>query len=231
MIAALGRKLKEAFGITAAVGRVNGCQFMVVRQIREKSEVQGLRSLVKRTAESLREIDGVPITLYLSLGYALFSESKDLDMLTQSAEMRLLVDHDEHVPVEERQSASSDFFRLYDDLPISYAVYRVHTNSQRKVTDAELFYANRLFERRGDRPLSEMLGHSVRELFPGLDERWFELAGRAALRGETVVETLHYEKTGQRYYMTVSQIIRPGFCSITYQELDEKGVPLAPTGN
>ena len=223
VITELGRKIKEAFGTTAAVGRIKGHHFLIVRQIRNKSELPEIRDMVKRVAAGIHEIDGTPITLYISLGYSLFSESEDLELMAQSAEMRLLVDHDGHVPVESRKSGSSDFFRLYDDLPISFAVYKVFTDRKMKVTDAELFYANHLFEQRAGRPVTEMLGHSVRDLFPDLDESWFEMAGRAALKGETVVERMYFAENQMHYYMTVSQIIRPGFCSFTYQEIDLNG--------
>ena len=228
MIAALGNRLKKAFGLTSAVGRVNGYEFVVLHQIRDRSELSEIRGMIKRIADSIHEVDGMAVTLYLSLGYALYSEFEDLDELAQSAEMRLLVDHDNHAPVGSRQSRTSDFFRLYDDLPISYAVYQVHAGRGRKITDATLFYANHLFERRAGKPLEEMLGRSVRELFPGLDESWYDMARRAALLGETIVDTFYYEEMDLRCYITANQIIRPGYCSFTYQEFDRDGKPAEP---
>jgi hypothetical protein len=202
------------------VGRVKGYQFAVIRQLHDRSELSAVRSTVKRVGDSIREIDGMHITLYLSLGYSLFSESRDLETMSQSAEMQLLIDHDEHAPAENRQSASSGFFRLYDDLPIAYAVYKVTVNREQKVTDAVLFYANRLFEKRAGKPLSQILGHSVRELFEGLDEKWFDIAERAALRGEAVTESIPFGQNGTMYHLTANQIIRPGFCCFTYQEIE-----------
>ncbi len=220
VITSFGLRIKEIFGTSAAVGRVNGHQFVVIHQIHEKTNASTIRATVKSAADGIREIDGTSITLYFSIGFSQFSETKNLDMTEQSAEMRLMVDHDEHAPVENRQSRSSDFFRLYDDLPIAYAVYKVHANEERKVIDAEIFYANHLFEKRGGMLLSDMLGRSVRELFPELDEIWYDFAGRAALKGETIVENFYFAQNGIHYYMTATQVIRPGFCSITYQEID-----------
>ena len=220
VISSLGLNLKNAFGASSAVGRVKGYQFMVIRQIRSRSELSAIRSTVKSVGDSIQEIDGTHIKLYLSLGYSLFSESKNLDTMLQSAEMQLLIDHDSHAPAENRQSGSSGFFRLYDDLPIAYAVYKVTANREQKVTDAVLFYANRLFEKRAGKPLSEILGHSVRELFAGLDEKWFDIAERAALRGEVVTESIRFAQTGMVYYLTANQVIRPGYCCFTYQEID-----------
>ena len=231
VITALGRELKKVFGVSSAVGRLSGYQFVVLHQIRERSDLLGLRSTVRRIADSIREIDGTPITLYLSIGYSLYSEFENLDELTQSAEMRLLADHDEHVSIENRQSRSSDFFRLYDNLPISYAVYKVHADPSRNVTDATLFYANNLFGQRAGRPVQELIGQSVRDLWPEMDSNWYDMAARAALLGETIVDTMYFEATNMRYYMTVTQVIRPGYCSFTYQELDGNGKPVEPTAN
>ena len=228
VIAALGKELKKAFGVSSAVGRVNGYQFVVLRQVHNKSELMTLRSSIKQISDSIQELDGTPITLYLSVGYSLYSEFEDLDEMTQSAEMRLLVDHDDHAPLESRLSHTSDFFRLYDKLPISYVVYKVRTNRRKKVTDAELFYANELFVKQVKIPLEKMLGQSVKKLIPGLDDKWFDMAERAALGGETVVDTMHIDLLGITYYITVNQIIRPGYCAFTYQKLDADGKPIRP---
>lgn len=226
VIAALGHELKKAFGLTSAVGRINGYQYVVLRQIRSKSEADALRASVRQIAESIRELDGTPVTLYLSTGYSLYSECEDLEEMTQNAEMRLLADHDDHAPVERRQSHTSDFFRLYDDLPIAFAVYKVQVNRRQKVTDAVLFYANHLFEQRAQMPIREMLGISVKKLFPMLDARWYEMAGRAALYGETIADTMYFSGTDRQYYLTANQIIHSGYCSVTYQELDSLGRPV-----
>ena len=228
VIAVLGNQLKKAFGINSAVGRINGYQFVILHQIHSKNEASSLRSSVRQIGESIQDIDGTPVTLYLSTGYSLYSECEDLDEMTQNAEMRLLADHDDHAPVERRMSYNSDFFRLYDDLPISFAVYKVQVNRRRKVTDAVLFYANHLFEQRAQMSVKEMLGVSVKKLFPMLDARWYEMAGRAALYGETIVDTMYFAGTDKQYYLTANQIIHSGYCSVTYQELDSLGRPMDP---
>ena len=228
VIAVLGNQLKKTFGINSAVGRINGYQFVVLRQIYDKAEASSLCSSVRQIGESIRDIDGTPVTLYLSVGYSLYSEFEDTEEMTQSAEMRLLADHDDHAPLESRQSHTSDFFRLYDNLPISYAVYKVEVNRKKKVTDAVLFYANHLFEQRAQMPLKEMLGKSVRKLFPMLDAKWYDLAGRAALYGEAIADTIYFGGTDKQYYLTANQVIHSGYCSITYQEIDSFGKPLYP---
>ena len=228
VIAALGKKIKKVFGVSSAVGRINGCQFVVLRQIRDRKELSGLRASIRQIAESVQEIDGSPVTLYLSMGYSLYSEAEDFEEMAQRAEMRLLADHDDHAPLESRQFHNSDFFRLYDNLPIAYTVYKVHTDPRGKLPDAELIYANELFVRRVKIPREELLGRSVRAMLPGLNDKWFDMAERAALKGEIIVDTMHIDTLGTTFYITANQIIRPGYCAFTYQILDGDGKPVKP---
>ena len=225
VIAGLGRKLKLAFGTNAAVGRVNGGQFVVLRQLREKGELSALHTTAKHVFRSFHEIEETQVTLYFSLGYARFSECESLEELAQKAGLRMLADQKEHTSTENRLSRSAEIFRLYDDLPIAYAVYRVLTDEEDRVKDAVLFYVNHLFERNAGREAREMLGHTTRELFPELGEDWYLKAARAALQGETVTESMAYAGTGMRYYLTASQVIRPGYCCFTYQELETLDKP------
>ena len=219
-IATLGQALKAAFGRTCAVGRFKGHQFVILHQVEKPAEAAALRAKVKRVAAGIQQIDGVALTFYLSVGYALYSEFMDLDEQGQNADVRLLADHDEHASAENRLSRSSEIFHLYDDLPIAYAVYRVRVDDGTGMLDAKLFYVNHLFEQRSGMKASELLGRSCRELFPGLGEDWYEKASRAALLGETIVDRQYYAPTGKQYYMTASQIIHAGYCSFTYQEID-----------
>lgn len=61
--------------------------------------------------------------------------------------------------------------------------------------------------------------HGVRELYPFIGEEWFESVKRAAMDGETVEGELVNTTDGKRFRFTARQIIYPGYCAITYQEL------------
>ncbi len=225
VIAELGQRIKRAFGKSAAVGRINGSQFAVLRQVRGREELRELHNTAKRVFRSLHEIDGTSITLYFSLGYVLYSECEDLDEMAQKASLRLLADQKEHTSTENRLSRSAEIFRLYDDLPIAYAVYRVLTDEDGQMKDAILFYVNHLFEKRAGKEARELLGRSTHELFPELDEGWYDKAARAALLGETIVENFYFAATNRDYLTTASQVIRPGYCCFTYQEIEALDKP------
>ena len=220
-ISLLGRELNKAFGITAAVGRYTGHQFVILHQVKDQEEVAALRSRIKAIASGIRQIDGVPVTFYLSVGYTLYSETESLDEQAKKTEIRLLADHSLHDTAETIASKASDIFHLYDDLPISYSVYKVLTDENGGVYDAELFYVNHTFERRAGIHASELLGRSTRQLFPAMEEHWYEMLRMAALDGETFVDKLYYRPTDRWYIMTISQVIHAGYCCVTYQEIED----------
>ena len=219
-MARLGTELKKAFGRTSAVGRYDGSHFAILRQVKSAEEAHELRNRIREIAAHIRRIDGVPVTLYLSVGYTLYSECENLDEQRQKTEVRLLANQDERASAESRQQRASEIFHVYDDLPISFAVCRVVTDESGKVIDTVVFYVNHKFEDGVGKKAAELLGCRTRELFPSLGEDWYEKVGRAALRGETVIGRLYYTPNGKTYYMTANQVIHPGYFSVTYQEMD-----------
>lgn len=118
---------------------------------------------------------------------------------------------------------SAEDFRLMDDLPVSYSVYRVTHAEHSELYDAEIIYVNHKYEQLGGLPAEAVLGHRVRQLYPFLGEEWFRNVKRAALDGETV-ESDHVDVlTRKRYRITVRQISMPGYCAITYLETEQTG--------
>ena len=89
-----GRTLKQAVGQSSAVGRYAGRQFTVLQQVQDPEQVLDLCKRIKAIGNSVREIDDKPVTLYLAVGYALYSEFQNMDELTKNAEMRMLADSD-----------------------------------------------------------------------------------------------------------------------------------------
>ena len=219
LISELGHALKEAFGRKSAVGRISGHQFAILSQTDSRDEVHKMLARAKDCANHIRSIDGMPVTLYVSVGACLFSETENINEQAKRAEVRLLADHDDHISVESRRARAAEIFHLYDNLPIAYAVYKVDASSDDHPCDATVFYVNHAFEKRAGKPAEEMLGKRTREEFSVLDEQWYDWAQRAAFDGEIIVDQMVYEPLGLAYAVTVSQVIHSGYCCFTYQEL------------
>lgn len=220
MIIELGDRLRRAVGTFAAIGRYNGHHFVILYQIKNPGDLDMLRETVRDEADGIREIDGIPVTFYLAIGDTLYSEAGGLEEQKKKSELRMMADHDTTKSIESFVESSAEIFSLYDDLPISYAVYEVIRDGDGKACDAILFYANHKFEERSGKEAADMLGRRTRDLFPSLEEDWYDKADRAAYKGETVVDNIYFVPTGKHYYMTASQVIRTGFCCFTYQEID-----------
>ena len=220
IISTLGRALRKALGHTCAVGRNTGHQFVVLHQIHEPGEAGRLRGRIKQIAADIQQVDGTALTLYLSVGYCVFSECEDADEQTQKAEIRLLADHDDQSSVERRMTHASEIFNLYDDLPIPYCVCKVLTDGDRSVYDALLFYANHAFERLCGLTAAQLLGRRVSQLFGPIDDAWRDITRRAAFHGESVVDMLRFSSDGRNYHITASPVIHTGYCCFTYQPTD-----------
>ena len=221
VIAALGCALRDALGLTCAIGRYTGHQFAVLHQINGREEASHLRARIKQIAAEIREIDGIALTLYLSVGYCVYSECEDLDEQVQKAEVRLLADHDDHSTVENRLYRASEIFHIYDDLPIPYCVCRVVADDTRNVRDGILFYVNHAFERLLGMSAAQMLGHRIGQLFAPPTATWCEIARSAALEGKSVSKKVPFDTVGKVIYITASPVIHPGYCCFTYQDLEE----------
>ena len=216
---AFGHALKQGFGLNSAIGRYAGRNFTVIRQVRNKEEAGRLREKVKTIGSSIREIDGKPVTLYLSVGYALYSEFLDLNELTKNAEIRLHADYDKNISAENRVHHASELFSLFDDLPVPYSVYRVTHAEHSGRYDAVFFYVNRKYEEFAELPARAMLGHTVRETFPYLGEGWYQDIRNAALDGKVVEGEFDNPMSGKHFRFTARQIIYPGYCAVTCMEM------------
>ncbi len=218
---AFGHALKAEFGVTSAVGRYAGRNFTVLQQVENKEEASRLRRRIKAIGESIHEVDGKPITLYLSVGYALYSEFLDLEELTKNAEIRLHADYDQNISAENRIEHASELFALFDDLPVPYSVYHVTHSENTGRYDAVYFYVNRKYEEFADLPAKAMLGHTVREVFPFLEDDWYQDVKSAALDGKVIEGEFEVPQRKKKYHFTARQIIYPGYCAITCIEMPE----------
>ena len=219
ILGALGKALKDDFGRTSAIGRYSGDHFVVLHQIQEREVLNTLRDRIKSIGASVRRVDDIPVTLYLSAGYVLYSETNDLDEQTRLCEIRLHADHDQNISAENRLFHATEIFQLFDDLPISYGVCRVVRAKRGGSDDAVIFYVNHKFEEMFGIAAKEVIGHGVRESFPQTPEKWFDTIRRAALDDEKAEYIYEDPRDGKKYRLTASRIIYRGYCSVTCQEI------------
>ncbi len=220
ILSALAHALKEGFGLTCAVGRYAGLEFVVLHQVKSREEIQNLRAKIKAIGDSVSKVDGVPVTLYLSVGFTLFSECPNLDDQTRNSELRLHADHDHSISAKSSLAHASEIFRLFDRLPLAYCVCHVSVAGTVEDGDTIICYVNRKFEEITGTTAETLFGRQVREIYPKADEAWFTNIKRAALDDETVEGILANKPGGKTYRYTACQIICPGYCVVMYQEVE-----------
>ena len=86
--------------------------------------------------------------------------------------------------------------------------------------DGILFYVNHAFERQRSMEAGQMLGRRVSTLFRTPNEKWRDIARRAALEGESILERASAPDTGAQVLVTASPVIHPGYCCFTVQQID-----------
>ncbi|MBQ9521174.1 MAG: EAL domain-containing protein [Oscillospiraceae bacterium] len=213
VIRAVGNSIMRCCGATCSVARFNGSNFVVLTQFHQREELDSLVSRLREVPKEIHVVDGVPFSPYLSFGAAVYSETKSIGEQASQAEARMSADNTGVGYSGELVENVGDLFRMYEHLPIAFAVYHMPAPEQ----DAVVLYANRTFLERNNYTRATLLGKTVRETFPMTGERWYDMARRAAFDGETSEKILYYALTDLRLYTTAMQVIGPGYCAFTYQ--------------
>ena len=219
VLSVFGHALSEGFGTRSAIGRYAGKNFTILQQVEGREEAHQLRRKIKEIGNSVREIDGKPVTLYLSVGYALFSEFFNIEEQNKNAEMRLHTDSDQSISAESRIDHALEIFSMFDDLPVPYVVFHVTQAKNSGRYDAVFFYVNHKYEEHFGYSAKELLGHTVLEKFPLLGDDWYLDVKKAALDGMIVEGEYDNSLNGKHFRFTARQIIYPGYCAVTSVEM------------
>ena len=120
-----------------------------------------------------------------------------------------------------RREFAGSFFKMYDNLPLAFAVYEIKSDQDTGAVDAFFYYVNARFAMEQEKTPEDLIGRSLHEIFPELEQEWYDIAYNAAfLSRETIVDNIYFHEMHTHYHLTASQIFRPGFCVFTYQPLD-----------
>ena len=221
IIAALGKELGRLCGNAAVLARMQGPHFAILRHSSGPADIPRVISALKDAASRLGLVDGVPVEIYISVGVCAMSEGGSVDRQEQLATARMHEDHARYSNFDKNAAVTAEMFRMYDKLPLSFAVYEVKLDPETDRVEAYYFYVNARFALEQDKKPSELIGRSVRDTLPTLEDEWFDMAQRAAYLSEDIIaDNVYYACMNTHYRVTVSQILRQGFCVFTYMPLD-----------
>ena len=215
VIRSVANTIMRCCGATSSVARFDGSNFVILTQFHKQSDLDKLVSRLRDAPSEIHVVDGVPFSPYLSIGVSVYSDTENLAEQASQAEARMAADSSGSRSVAALADSMTELFHLYDNLPLSFAVYYVPPADSD--ADAIILYANRKFLKANNFTRANLLGKTVREAFPMTGQRWYDMARRAALSGESSEGTLYHALNDLYLHTTASQVIGPGYCAFTYQ--------------
>ena len=217
VIKAVAGTIMRCCGATSSVARLNGSNFVILTQFHHQSDLDSLVSRLRDVPSEIHVVDGVPFSPYLSIGVAVYSDTENIAEQASQAEARMSADNTGSGYSGELVDNIANLFHLYENLPLSFAVYYIPPHEGKTEQDAVILYANKLFLKANHFTRASLLGKTVRETFPMTGPHWYDMARRAAFYGETSKNVLYYTLKDMHLYATASQVIGPGYCAFTYQ--------------
>ncbi|MBQ9346410.1 MAG: GGDEF domain-containing protein, partial [Oscillibacter sp.] len=224
VIRAVSEALLHCVGKTASVGRPSGGLFVVLAQFHEKAELEQQVQRIRRIPTDLKTVDGISFSLFLTVGESLYSETESTEAQADQARLRMLTNRGRSASTQQLRENMRQIFRMYDTLPIAYAVYQMlpvktaQPGVSKCAEEAVILYANQKFREGIHWQQSDPAGKQVSEVFPMINPEWYHFGCRAAMQGETIEERVYYPLLDKYLRITVSQVIGEGFCAFTFQE-------------
>ncbi|MCR4738695.1 MAG: EAL domain-containing protein [Lachnospiraceae bacterium] len=86
---AIAKKIQKSVGASAVIGRPGTDTFLVIRQVESREEGPSLMQRIINDISSLREVNGIPCTIYCSAGYATYTEAGSSEALYSAARKRM----------------------------------------------------------------------------------------------------------------------------------------------
>ncbi|MBO7702839.1 MAG: PAS domain-containing protein, partial [Solobacterium sp.] len=154
---------------------------------------------------------------YLSVGMALYSETKSREGMEAQAEMRRMTDDVEHISQNQLMENTGRLFHIFDELPIPYAVYKIVYESTGG--DAIVLYANRSFTEMTKLSLKDLIGRRVSNFFALDANNWITMAEKAGLDEKSITGSFHDVFLDADFEVTAYPVIGPGFCAFTFRQL------------
>ena len=88
----VAHRLVRSYGTDGVVARIGGDRFAILRQYIDDKAVADFVWQVRRAVEDVSEVDGIGICLRCQLGYSVFSQEGDVDLLFETAKVRMRLD-------------------------------------------------------------------------------------------------------------------------------------------
>jgi hemerythrin-like metal-binding protein/PAS domain S-box-containing protein len=123
---------------------------------------------------------------------------------------------------EERLRASEGRFRLlFDTMTEGFGLHEIICDEAGKPCDLRHLMANPAYERHTGRKIADVIGRTVRELYPDVDLGWIERYGKVALTGEPEHFQARFGPLGRWYDVSAYQT-QPGQFALVFYDITER---------
>jgi len=123
--------------------------------------------------------------------------------------------------VVEHRRTEQDFRQLFDSMSSGFAVHEMVTDEQGQGIDYRFLRVNPAFERLTGLSAENVIGRTVREVLPSIDQSWIERYARVALSGEAV-RFDNYSKELDRFFVVTAYSPRPGQFATIFQDISDR---------
>lgn len=113
-----------------------------------------------------------------------------------------------------------EYYRCFDPIPIAFTDIEMVLDDERNAVDWIFRYANPALARLEKVPLTELIGHSFKSVFPNMDSKWLKSYERAALYGETL-ELIDNSPEIDAYLKIICFPTQPGHCGCLLFDIAE----------
>ena len=214
VIREIGRKLLKCCSNKAVVARISGFYYKVLRQYETQDELDELIARIRQIAAEPCRVNGASISVYLSVGMALYSETRNRESMEMQAEMRRMTDDVENITQHQLMENTGHIFHVFDEFPLAYAVYKII--NEPGGGDAIFLYVNKCFVDMTRLTHKELIGRRVSNFFAQDADNWLQMAEEAGLNGKSSKGEFHDTYMDCDYEITAYPVIGPGFCAFTF---------------
>ncbi len=153
------------------------------------------------------------------------SYSKTITYLGRLADLALVTDVTEQKKAQEKLKESEEKYRLlFENMNSGFAYSEVVVNDNNKPIDYRFIEANSQFEKLTGLKVSDIIGKTVTEVLPGIENDpadWIGRYGKVGLTGEPLTAE-DYSEPLDRWYIVSSYSTKKGFFAVTFNDITDR---------
>ena len=153
------------------------------------------------------------------------SYSKTISYLGRFADLALVTDVTEQKRAQEKLKESEEKYRsLFENMNSGFAYNEVILNDDNNPIDYRYIEANSQFEKLTGLKVSDIIGRTVTEILPGIENDpadWIGRYGNVALTGEPLTVE-DYSESLDRWYKVSGYSPKKGFFAVTFSDITDR---------